>query len=42
MQSRVLGWSRTHGGDEDLPRMALSSLLLHLAEPEGQPESAHS
>ena len=42
MHSPVLGWSCTHGGDEDFPRMALSPLLLHLAQPEGQPESAHS
>ena len=38
---RVIGRTCTHGCDEDVPRLALPTLLLHLAKPEGQPEGAH-
>ena len=39
--SLISGRPGQRGGDEDVPRLALPTLLLHLAEPEGQPEGAH-
>ena len=41
MRSSLPGRTCTHGCDEDVPRLALPPLLVHLAEPEGQPEGAH-